>query len=189
VIGSHTPFDIRAELRDPCVNEQGTPSKSVTLQTFSKAASVRLERFTSCCWWHLCGGHTWGLRRAHVGLSNDRIRLGCGTRYHWDFRPCPGSAVARSGAGAYPVWTAADISYWVPGRRLWTQASTPVPPSGSIGVRNFFVSVALSSCTRSDAECKRTPSSVISDSGAVQLIGGGCYWYVLWRCYCAASWC
>ena len=37
-------------------------------------------------------------------------------------------------AGAYPVWTAGDTEYWIPGRRERVVASTPVPPTGSIGV-------------------------------------------------------
>jgi hypothetical protein len=54
--------------------------------------------------------------------------------YHHDFRPCPSSQAAALSAGAYPIWTAADVEYWIPGRRERTAASTPVPPSGSIGV-------------------------------------------------------
>ena len=54
--------------------------------------------------------------------------------YHHDFRPCPGSQAAALSAGAYAVWTAADASYWIPGRRERMTASTPIPPAGSIGV-------------------------------------------------------
>ena len=54
--------------------------------------------------------------------------------YHHDFRPCPGSQAAQLSAGAYPVWTPNDKEYWIPGRRERVAASTPVPPTGSIGV-------------------------------------------------------
>ena len=54
--------------------------------------------------------------------------------YHHDFRPCPGSQAAQLSAGAYPAWTPGDTEYWIPGRRKPTAASTPAPPTGSIGV-------------------------------------------------------
>ena len=54
--------------------------------------------------------------------------------YHHDFRPCPGSQAAQLSAGAYPVWTPDDTEYWIPGRRERMAASTPIPPTGSIGV-------------------------------------------------------
>jgi hypothetical protein len=54
--------------------------------------------------------------------------------YHHDFRPCPGSQAAALSAGAYPVWSPADTAYWIPGRRERVAATTPVPPTGSIGV-------------------------------------------------------
>ena len=54
--------------------------------------------------------------------------------YHRDFRPCPGSTVARLGAGAYAPYDPAAAVYRVPGRRLRGAASAPVPPSGSVEV-------------------------------------------------------
>ena len=54
--------------------------------------------------------------------------------YHMDFRPCPNSTAARLGVGAYPPWTATDAAYWIPGRREFAAASTPLPPDGAIGV-------------------------------------------------------
>jgi hypothetical protein len=54
--------------------------------------------------------------------------------YHHDFRPCPRSTVAKLSAGAYPVYSAKHTAYWIPGRRERSDASTPVPPTGSIGV-------------------------------------------------------
>ena len=54
--------------------------------------------------------------------------------YHKDFRPCPNSTVARMGAGAYAPYDARDASYFIPGRRERTVATTPVPPAGSVGV-------------------------------------------------------
>ena len=54
--------------------------------------------------------------------------------YHMDFRPCPNSMAARLGVGAYPPWTATDAAYWIPGRREFAAASTPLPPDGAIGV-------------------------------------------------------
>ena len=54
--------------------------------------------------------------------------------YHHDFRACPGSQAARLSAGAYPAWSLTDTEYWIPGRRAARLASTPVPPTGSIGV-------------------------------------------------------
>ena len=53
--------------------------------------------------------------------------------FHMDFRACPNSTAARLGAGAYPAWTSIDASYWLPGRREQTMASTPLPPHGAIG--------------------------------------------------------
>ena len=37
-------------------------------------------------------------------------------------------------AGAYDPWTPTQTSYWIPGRREQLVASTPLPPTGSIGV-------------------------------------------------------
>ena len=54
--------------------------------------------------------------------------------YHRDFRPCPRSLVANRSAGAYPVYSPSDATYWLPGRRERIAASSPLPPSGSIGV-------------------------------------------------------
>merc|ERR1712048_1012753 len=34
-----------------------------------------------------------------------------------DFRPCPGSRTAQSGAGAYTAYTDTDQSYWIPGAK------------------------------------------------------------------------
>ena len=46
--------------------------------------------------------------------------------WNQDFRSCPGSAAAVKGAGAYPVWTAADAVYRIPGAKHWA-ASQPSP--------------------------------------------------------------
>jgi hypothetical protein len=55
--------------------------------------------------------------------------------YHLDFRPCPNSSIARLGAGAYPPLSeGSGDHYWIPGRRDRAVASSPVPPSMSIGV-------------------------------------------------------
>jgi hypothetical protein len=74
--------------------------------------------------------------------------------YHMDFRPCPKSKVAAMDVGAYRVWStdtvdravavgatneravgATNESYWIPGRRLFTSASTPIPPDAAIAVK------------------------------------------------------
>ena len=68
------------------------------------------------------------------GTSFD-IRAELRDPFHLDFRACPGSNADKSDAGAYPTWTADDVSYWIPGRRDGKgRASAPVPPTGSIGV-------------------------------------------------------
>eukprot|EP00937_MAST-01D_sp_MAST-1D-sp2_P003802 g3802.t1 len=54
--------------------------------------------------------------------------------YHKDFRPCPNSTVARTGAGAYAPYDPHSATYFIPGRRERSTATTPVPPSGAIGV-------------------------------------------------------
>ena len=45
-----------------------------------------------------------------------------------------GSQVAAARAGAYEPWSATARFYWIPGRRERQTASTPVPPTGSVGV-------------------------------------------------------
>eukprot|EP00035_Acanthoeca_spectabilis_P029976 m.475870 g.475870 ORF g.475870 m.475870 type:complete len:258 (+) comp39279_c0_seq1:1812-2585(+) len=54
--------------------------------------------------------------------------------YHLDFRPCPNSRVAQMGVGAYPLWSALDETYWIPGRREQHVATTPIPVGGSTAV-------------------------------------------------------
>lgn len=51
--------------------------------------------------------------------------------YHLDFRPCINSSIAIKAVGAY---SPSLNTYWIPGRRLRTGASTPIPPTDSIGV-------------------------------------------------------
>lgn len=68
-----------------------------------------------------------------AGVAFD-VRAELRDPYHHDFRACPGSIVAAARAGAYPLWSPQTTTYWIPGRRERELASTPVPPSGSIGV-------------------------------------------------------
>ena len=52
--------------------------------------------------------------------------------WNLDFRPCPDTAIARNGAGAYNA--SVGKIYWIPGRQLW-QPSTPIPQHGSMVAR------------------------------------------------------
>lgn len=55
--------------------------------------------------------------------------------YHLDFRPCPNSQVATVDAGAYRVHDNEGLTYWIPGRQLYTAVGTPIPPNDSISVK------------------------------------------------------
>jgi hypothetical protein len=68
-------------------------------------------------------------------LQNTTFDIKCELRdpYHHDFRPCPGGQVAKRGVGAYR--DAAAKTYWIPGRQLYTSATTPIPPDASIAVK------------------------------------------------------
>ena len=106
-----TAFDIRAELRDPYHHDfRACPGEcSKATATFHANPSHKLTRLPS-----------------HISRES--------FSQFDDFRACSGSHAAHLSAGAYPVWTVNDTEYWIPGRRERVVASTPVPPTGSIGV-------------------------------------------------------
>lgn len=85
--------------------------------------------------------------------------------FHLDFRPCPGSQVAGLAAGAYATYSSSDTSYWIPGRRERTLASTPVPPTGSVAIH-------------SDAELMFLPA-VLATGHSVYLAKSGDEWTLL----------
>ena len=68
-------------------------------------------------------------------LEDTAFDIKCELRdpYHHDFRPCPRGQVAKRGVGAYRE--AAGTTYWIPGRQLYTSATTPIPPDASIAVK------------------------------------------------------
>jgi hypothetical protein len=71
-------------------------------------------------------------------LENKTFDIKCELRdpYHHDFRPCPGGQVATRGLGAYRAAAAGGSeTYWIPGRQLYTSATTPIPPDASIAVK------------------------------------------------------
>ena len=67
------------------------------------------------------------------GISFD-IRSELRDPYHMDFRRCPKSNASKLDAGAYSDWSPSDKTYQIPGRRDKIKASTPLPPTGSLGI-------------------------------------------------------
>eukprot|EP01051_Picozoa_sp_SAG22_P007049 SAG22_NODE_483_length_9925_cov_3.568186_4_plen_377_part_00 len=73
----------------------------------------------------------------NLALQNESfdIRQELRDPYHMDFRPCPLSRAAAMHVGAYRPQVGNDTTYWIPGRQLRTQVTTPIPPDAAVDVK------------------------------------------------------